>query len=394
VYGSYQLVGDDVKVVARLVEADSGQIRAQESVTDRLANILRVEDDLARRFASSLEGGPLQAPSELTGSVEAYRAFIEARSLYANGKLEDALAKTDRAVSLDPKFAQAWAVMSKTYSRLTAPSTFTGGADAEYRRLAFEAAQRAVTIDPHLYDARTALALAHRENGRASEWRAEARSAIELNPRLAESYVLLGDSYFSAPGWGCGRDRDAALAERHYRRAFELDPRFALAYGNLAIHLVWAARPQEALSAVDAGLREIPVNTFLLQTRAYVLERLDRLDDAETQINEVLKTRNATVQDLTLLATIDLRRSNRARSARFFDEALSRRRDTTTELATARAHFDSNDVGGGLPNLEHALTTDTACVGWFQQSAAFAAARKNPQVEALVAKFQRASTYR
>jgi DNA-binding winged helix-turn-helix (wHTH) protein/TolB-like protein/Tfp pilus assembly protein PilF len=387
VHGSYQLVGDDVKVVAKLVDADSGQIRLQESVTDRLTNVLHVEDDLARKFASSLELGSVQITSDVTWSLDAYQAFIEARSLYANGNHEGAIEKAERALAVDPSFAQAWAVSSKAYSRLTAPSTFAGGTHAEYRRLAFETAQRAVTLDPQLYDGRTALALAYRENGAPTQWRAEARRAIEVNPRLAEAYVLLADSYFSAPGWGCGRDRDAPLAEQYYHKASELDPRFALAYGNLAIHLVWSGRPEEALAAVNTGLKEIPVNSFLLQTRAYVLERLDRLDDAETQMKEILKTRKDTVQDVTLLATIDLRRGNHDRSARLFEEALNRRRDTTTELATARGHFDANDVNGALPDLERAFAADVACVSWFQQSPAFAAARRIAQVQALVAKF-------
>ena len=57
VHGTYQRVGDDIKVVARLVEADSGTIRAQESLTGRFTQILQLEDDLARKFADSLASG-------------------------------------------------------------------------------------------------------------------------------------------------------------------------------------------------------------------------------------------------------------------------------------------------------------------------------------------------
>jgi len=48
-----------------------------------------------------------------------------------------------------------------------------------------------------------------------------------LNPRLAEAYVLLGQSYFASPAWGCARHRDADL-ERYLRKALQLDPRFGL----------------------------------------------------------------------------------------------------------------------------------------------------------------------
>ena len=57
VHGSYQRVGDEIKVVARLADIDAATIGAQESVIDRFANILQLEDDLARRFATRLAAG-------------------------------------------------------------------------------------------------------------------------------------------------------------------------------------------------------------------------------------------------------------------------------------------------------------------------------------------------
>src|SRR5438105_6768838 len=47
VYGSYQRLGDRVRVIARLVDSGTGEIRTQESVTDDFSNLLKLEDDLA-----------------------------------------------------------------------------------------------------------------------------------------------------------------------------------------------------------------------------------------------------------------------------------------------------------------------------------------------------------
>ena len=58
VTGTYQRVDDDLRVVARMVEAEGGAIKVQESLTDRYANLLKMEDDLARRFASALQESP------------------------------------------------------------------------------------------------------------------------------------------------------------------------------------------------------------------------------------------------------------------------------------------------------------------------------------------------
>ena len=48
-HGSYQRVGDDLRVVARLVDLERDAIEAQETLTNRIANVFALEDDLASR---------------------------------------------------------------------------------------------------------------------------------------------------------------------------------------------------------------------------------------------------------------------------------------------------------------------------------------------------------
>ena len=82
-------------------------------------------------------------------------------------------------------------------------------------------------------------------------WRTAALKAMELNPRLAEAYVLLGQSYFASPAWGCARHRDSELAERYFRKGLQIDPRFGLGHNALIYHLRWAGRPTEALQGAE-----------------------------------------------------------------------------------------------------------------------------------------------
>ena len=128
VHGTYQRVGDDIRVVARLVSIDSGEVTAQESVTDRFANILKLEDELASRFAAKLDAsGRAARPAAGTASVDAYRAYSEAQALYDS--VSDR--KTTRqhlreAIRIDPRYAQAWALLSKAHSRTTAAGERSG----------------------------------------------------------------------------------------------------------------------------------------------------------------------------------------------------------------------------------------------------------------------------
>ena len=86
VSGSYQRVGEDLRVVVRLVEAESGAIKLQESLTDRFANLLQMEDNLAHRFASALQDSPAAPTRVPTESLAAYRAVAEANTFYLSSQ--------------------------------------------------------------------------------------------------------------------------------------------------------------------------------------------------------------------------------------------------------------------------------------------------------------------
>src|SRR5439155_20558113 len=137
----------------------------------------------------------------------------------------------------------------------TSPATSHGTARTPFPRQALTAARRAAELDSCLYEAQIALALVYRGLEQIELWRTAALKATELNPRLAEAYVLLGQSYFASPAWGRARHRDGELAERYFRRALHLNPRFGLGHNGLIYHLMWAGRPVEALSAAEDGLR-------------------------------------------------------------------------------------------------------------------------------------------
>ena len=122
VNGSYQRVGENLKVVARLVDVDAGTIRMQESFTDAFANLLRIEDDLARRFAAALEQSPATTTQVRTSSLSAYRSLAQANDLYLSGRYREAIQHLESAIAQDDRYADAWALLGKSYARLSAPN--------------------------------------------------------------------------------------------------------------------------------------------------------------------------------------------------------------------------------------------------------------------------------
>jgi DNA-binding winged helix-turn-helix (wHTH) protein/TolB-like protein/Tfp pilus assembly protein PilF len=391
VHGSYQKIGGQIKVSARLVAADSGAIEAQESVTDDFANLLKVEDDLAERFARTLQAGMRTEPARIRRtSIEAYQAFVEGRTLYAQTRHDDAVDPLTRATALDPLYAPAWALRGKNQARLATITVISSGAVSGIRREALEYARRAVELAPDLYDARVALALAHREMEDFQQWRAEALHAIEQRPQLAEAYELVADSYSGSNAWGCGRDRNAPLAERHFQTAIQLDPLWAAPYANLAYHFSWSGREDDALRIAEQGLAILPNNPTISRARALTLVRLGRPDHAEQAIRQLLAAGSPmSGQDHLVLGSIALARRDTEAAAHEFHTTSARLPTTITLLAIARAYLDARQLETALSHLDRAVALDPSCAQFAATTPAFSPYRDDPQFRARLARWSK-----
>ena len=85
--------------------------------------------------------------------------------------------------------------------------------------------RRALQVNPDNADAQNNLGNALKEQGRAAEAEASFRRALQINPNSADSHNNLGNALKDM-----GRLTEA---EASYRRALEIDPAFAKAYSNL-----------------------------------------------------------------------------------------------------------------------------------------------------------------
>ena len=104
----------------------------------------------------------------------------------------------------------------------------------------------------------------------------EARAAYIMASRLYDEMLALTEEYYSLPavkesikgraahvalnlGACLERLNDKGEAERSYRRALVLNPRFGLAYFNIAV-LYWNSNPRRAVAELEAAVRTDPNN--------------------------------------------------------------------------------------------------------------------------------------
>jgi TolB-like protein/DNA-binding SARP family transcriptional activator/Flp pilus assembly protein TadD len=217
--GSVLVHGERLRVIAQLIDARTGFHIWSEQYDGDLHDAFALQDSIAIAIADALHLrlAGTRAPAAAQPSFEAYDYYF--RGLYLRRTLApDALVQAaeyfDRAIALEPRFAQAWAAKAS----VIAPQAYFRYANrdsvvAELRVLT----RRALELDPQAGEAHAALGVLRL----FYEWdwagaEAALRRAIELNPNDAHAWHHLAN-YQSAMG-----EMSGAVAARE--KAVQLDP--------------------------------------------------------------------------------------------------------------------------------------------------------------------------
>jgi TolB-like protein/DNA-binding winged helix-turn-helix (wHTH) protein/Flp pilus assembly protein TadD len=302
--------GNQIRLTAQLVQVKDQTHLWSQDYNYLAKDFLNVEDDVAKAVAREVQlrlTSQQQAKLGQTHPVnpEAFEAYFQGRY---QGKDPDVAAKYfERATQLDPNYALAWVWLAKARYRQTDSGRLPTD---EGRRLAREAVERALVLDPNLADAysmmgdlkqsfdfdwvggdasiQRALALEPGNAtivgsaassaamlGRFDEALRLIRRAVELDPLNARLRTGLGQvEYWMG-------DLDEAVAD--LKRGLELDPK-ALSHIFLAEIYVIQGRPQDALAESE---QERPgVQSLLHHAIAYYA--LGREKESEAALQELI----------------------------------------------------------------------------------------------------------
>jgi tetratricopeptide (TPR) repeat protein len=320
-----------------------------------------------------------------TAIPEAYTAFAEGSALYSARQYRDASIALERAVSLDPSYGAAWALLAKTYGRLSQPM-WAGGQPAADR--ATEAAAHAERLAPESAETHIALSLAARARSDVNRWRAEARRALELDARAAEAIALLGDSY-SAYVYACNRDQDPELAETYYRRAMELTPNLSTAASNRAHNLRRMGRYAECVEFTNRTIRAFPDATPMLAERgACRLLAGDVAGAAEDILPLRSNPKIAPAGALVYLGLFELKSGRPEEGIRDLEAVLQMDQSPRAELIVAETYALAGDVARASVHLKRAFDLDASCATMVARSVAFAPIRDAEPVKSLLATYK------
>jgi TolB-like protein len=280
--GGIQRSGDRVRVNVQLIEASTDRHLWAETYDEELtaANVFAIQSDLAKKIADALQASltpetEARIEARPTESLEAFDLYTRARYLaYSSGSaarerqegLRDLL---EQAIEADSTYAQAWALLGLVYAEMKDRAYLPA---EEGLRLANEAVERALQLDPELSDGHSARSRLLSDQLRYEEAEKENLRALELNPGSSEEHrryarlLLVLDRH------------DEAVS--HGRRAVELDPLSVVARATLADALWWAGDWEGTIAESYKVLEMSPVEAYAYYNAGYGHAMMGESDQA------------------------------------------------------------------------------------------------------------------
>jgi TolB-like protein len=311
--GSVRKAAGRVRVTAQLVESRTGAQRWSDHFDSDVIDVLKVQDSVAAEIARALQLA-VEADTGSRASVkspEAVDAYLRGlHTAYTREGTEAAVADYQKALDLDPKFAQAAIALADTYTSLGSEAWLDP-------RIAFERARSAASLAqrldpkspaPHLsmatihiiYDwdwsaadreLQQAFALGPRETGglQAASQLAAARGqwdearqlaieAVELDPLNPSPRVLLGWNIYLHSG-------QLADAEQSFRRALQIAPK----YGSGQYFLGEALMLQGDYEAALAEFQKETLEDGKLEGSAMIYFSTGRRAESDAQLAEAIR---------------------------------------------------------------------------------------------------------
>ena len=220
--GSVRKAGETIRVTGKLTDAADGTQLFSETYDRDLSaeTVLVIQDDITDRIVAAV-GQPYgilarsdarQARSKPAEHLDAYEAvlhFYEYWFSYSPELLPRVRTALERAVSVEPGYASAWAGLAVL--RLDdVRFGFNPRLASEPLQQALEAAQRAVRLDPENSMAYHALFSTHFHRGELDEFKATGDRAVTLNPNHADMLADFGIMLAFSGDW----ERGVALADK------------------------------------------------------------------------------------------------------------------------------------------------------------------------------------
>lgn len=252
--GSVRVEDGKVRVIAQLVDADSGYELWAGDFDAEESNLITIQETIAAAIAYELRAELL--PSDISAAVEistddpvAYDLYLQARELLRDTRdveqIDRALARLDEALTRAPLFAEAEAAKCQAYRRKLNQTR-----DSSYLDPAIRACRRATDLQPYLLEAQVALGRLLDRTGQYELAGSVLSETIARYPASAQAHWALAETLFA--------QNEVDEAGQHFEQAVALEPTSPDALGGYARFMARTASLDDALGMFDRAIAAAP----------------------------------------------------------------------------------------------------------------------------------------
>ncbi len=251
--GNIQRSDDRIRISARLVRTIDGATLWSETFDEKFTDIFSVQDSISQKIVGALalqlsgeEQGRLT--KRYTANAEAYQLYLRGRFFWRKSTPEGLLKSLEfyaQAIELDPAYALAYAGQADSYNLLGSYGTWPL---KDSHPKARAAAEKALALDADLAEAHTSLA------------------------------AVIADYYW-----------DWADAEKHFKKAIDLNPNYAVARYWYSQQLSRMGHLDEAVEEARRAQALDPLSSNADAHVGLALYRARRFEDAAAELRKALE---------------------------------------------------------------------------------------------------------
>ena len=383
VEGSVLRAGDKVRITAQLIDARSDRHLWAKSFERSSRDVLALQDELASAIAREIHVQLTPAEqSRLTSSRSvnpaAYDAYLKGRYFFnrpSDENLSKAIQLFEETVKVDPKYAPAYSGLSDAY--LWAGYNEGVWTATEARPKAKGAAEKAIELDDESAEGHTSLAnfkIWYEYDWTGAE--AEFRRAFALNP----SYALAHDQF--GLGLAFQGRFDESIAEG--KRAAELDPLSPQVPLDASLALAWTGRYQAAKDQVKRAADLDPTYFFAPYEAGWIGIQERNIPGAILELRKAKAMESPAFVSAWLAYAYGASGDRAAAMAELEDLKKRSLRGSVTPFNMALVYLGLGDRARAMDSLEKAYAADSQWLGWLRNDRTFDPLRADPRFAALL----------
>ncbi|MBT8141561.1 MAG: tetratricopeptide repeat protein [Gammaproteobacteria bacterium] len=274
VEGSVRKVLNRVRISTQLIEIKTNTTLWSETYDRVIKDIFEIQDDIAGKIADALhiKLNPEIDKESLTDNSRAYDFYLRGRAFFGYKGIENiryAIQMYTMAAKIDPNFIRAWTDLAETYA---IQAIFYDGGELSKQK-AKEIAGKVLLLAPDRAETYVALGMAHLAKEEYALAAGRFEKAIAINPSLYEAYHNYARTHYHQ-----GNLKEAI---RYFEKAAEVEPGDYESY-SLAAPLYTALDDQsaaletyqKAYARVAAHIKDYPENQRAYQLGAICLLKL------------------------------------------------------------------------------------------------------------------------